>query len=466
MEIDMVCASLQMVYRCSVDRRIQSFRDIGYTELVPLLLQVLHVTELQSGSQSHAVIHTLHVLRVFCKLDPAKHYLIHCPSLWSTIVQLFWSYESVNKNLLATDADAVQLEVLGIVKDLTFRSSGEDKKAVYGVKGLVPTLLHVGLKSSARRQREGVAAIWWNLAMSCDVGRGMTNHSEALSSLHCLMLPEDSVKTRRNAISAIGNLATVEDNHERLLSHQDGILMQRLMAAAHDEDTDSRRRSMRTLRCLCSGEAAHALRKQGNFCEFLANVAQNDLDPDTRVQALETMAHIADDSEAMVEVGTGITRALIGAIENSNESRVAADACRTLSQCLSNSDSTVAGFSNAFYSKLATAVAVSADTDSHRHVAQVVSRIAEAEGFADKVPTGALLSLLAALISPVGADFEQSRTIAMSAIKALAANDGNKRAMAEDEGLLTALVNYAMTTVEGEEKDEAKAVILKLIPEL
>jgi hypothetical protein len=205
-------------------------------------------------------------------LDPAKHHLIHCPSLWSAIVQLFWSFESVGENLLARDADEVQLEVLGIVKDLTFRSSDEDKKAVYGVKGLVPTLLHVGRKASARRHREGAAAIWWNLAMSCDVGREMTNHSEVLTSLHCLMLPEDTVKTRRNAISAIGNLATVVDNHERLLSHQDGILIQCLITAAHDEDTDSRRRSMRTLRCLCSGEAAHALRKQGNFCEFLATV--------------------------------------------------------------------------------------------------------------------------------------------------------------------------------------------------
>jgi hypothetical protein len=223
---------------------------------------------------------------------------------------------------------------------------------------------------------------------------------------------------------------------------------------------------MRTLCCLCSGEAAHALRKQGNFCEFLASVAQNDLDRDTRVQALGSMAHIAADSEAVIEVGTGVTTALIGAIENSSESRLTAGACRILSQCPSNSESTVAGFSNAFYSKLATAVAESADTDSHRHVAKVFSRFAEMEGFADKVPTGPLLNLLAALISHVGADSEQSHMIAMNVIKALAANDGNKRAMAEDEGLLTVLVNYAMTTIEGGKKDEAKAVILKLIPEL
>jgi hypothetical protein len=465
-EIEMVCASLQMVYRCSVDRRIHSFRDIGYTELLPLLVQVLNVTVLQSGSQSHAILQTLHVLRVFCKLDLAKHHLVHYQSLWSALVELIWSLESVGENLIEKDADEVQLGVLVVVKDLTFRTSDEDKMAVYGVKGLVPTLLHIGRKTSAHRQREGVAAIWWNLAMSSNVGREMTGHSEVLTSLHGLILPEDTVKTRRNAISSVGNLATVADNHERLLSHQDGILIQRIMTAAHDEDTDIRRRSMRTLRCLCSGEAAHALRRQGNFCDFLASVAQHDLDRDTRIQALECMTYVAADREAMTEVGPGITMALIRTIENSNEFRLTATACRSLSLCLSNSDSTLVGLSASFYSALTTAVAESSDADSHCNVSSVLLRIAETDGFADKVPTCALLNLLSALISQKGPDLEQSRTIAMSAITALADNDGNKRAMAEDEGLLTALVNYAMTTDESKKKDEAKVLILKLIPEL
>jgi hypothetical protein len=466
MELEMVCASLQMVYRCSADRRIHSFRDIGYTELLPLLVQVLNATELQSGPQIHVILQTLHLVRVFCKLDLAKHYLIHYHSLWNALVQLIRSFESVGDNLAEKDADEVQLEVLGVVKDLTFRTTDEDKMAVYGVKGLVPTLLHIGRKTSAHRQREGVAAIWWNLAMPSNVGREMTNHSEVLTSLQGLMLPEDTVKTRRNAISSVGNLATVADNHERLLSHQDGNLIQCLMTAAHDEDTDIRRRSMRTLRCLCSGEAGHALRRQGNFCDFLASVAQHDLDRDTRVQALECMAYIAADKESLTEVGPGTTMALIRIIENSNESRLTTSACRSLSPCLSNSDSTLVGLSAAFYSALATAVAESSDADSHRNVANVLSRLAETDGFADKVPTCALLNLLAALISQVGPDFDQSRTTAISAIKALAENDGNKRAMAEHEGLLTALVNYAMTTEESKKKDEAKVLILKLIPEL
>lgn len=478
MEVELVCACLKMVNGCCLERRICSFRQVGYTELLPLLIQVLNVPEIPAGS-SHALLQALHVIRIYSKLEIAKPYLAHAPNLWNVLIQLVWSLENKNDNnnwiILDKDAELIQLECIGIIKDLTFRTFDNDKVLVYGVKGLVPTLLHFGTKMEARRLREYVAAIWWNLAMSPSVGQEMANNVEILASLQSLMQPQDSVKTRRNAISSIGNLATVPANHEQILSHDDESLVRQLQGVAKtDDDTDTRRRAMRTLRCLCSGEAAHTLRRQQDFCDFLAGVAQNDVDRDTRVQALECMAHVTGDEEAMAEVGETIKTALISAIEHSNDSRLTVDACKPLVHCLSKADRAAGteaqsrtDFSSTFYAKLATAVSESPNADAHRAVANIVSRVVETtNGFAGKVPSPPFLNLLSALLSSVGTDFEQSQGIAMSTVQSLVDVDTNRRSLAEDEGLLTALVNYAMATSDSGKKDEAKALILKLIPEL
>ena len=480
MEVEMVCASLKMVHGCSVQRRIHSFHDIGFKELLPLLLQVLSFTEIGS---SHAILQALHVIRVYSKLNEVKTYLVHTPSLWKALLPLIWSFEcrdEIQWIILEKDAETVQLEIMGVIKDLSFRTTDQDKLVVYNTKGVIPTLLHFGRKMEARRLREQVAAVWWNLAMSPSVAQEMANNVDVLTSLHHLMLPNDSIKTRRNAISSIGNLATVPINHEQLLSHEDGALIQCLEAAAKlEDDTDSRRRAMRTLRCLCSGEVAHNLRRRIDFCEFLAHVAQNDVDRDTRVQALECIAYVAADEKAMTVVGGDITKALIGTIENSNESRLTIDACTSLALCLSEyqaiscrslsclmKDETRIDFSTTFYAKLAAAVTDSLKPEAHQLVAKIVLYVVEMDGFVEKEPSTAFLNLLVALLSPVSPDFQRSQDIAMNAIVALADVDGNKKVLAEDEGLLTALVNFAMVTGEAEKKDGAKTLILKLIPEL
>ena len=130
-----------------------------------------------------------------------------------------------------------------------------------------------------RRVQEYVAAIWWNLAL-CPKYCKSTWQPVPKYYHRLLNLMQPSKKTvaptRRNAISAIGNLATIPSNHVHLLSFQDGILVQCLMKTnkEQEDDSDSQRRAMRTLRCLCSDTAGHSLRSRIDFIEFLSSVAQ------------------------------------------------------------------------------------------------------------------------------------------------------------------------------------------------
>ncbi len=462
-EIEMTCACLKLVYGCSMERRIQSFRDVGYSELVPLLIQVLNLADFQVESR-HATLQALNVLRVFSKLEMAKPSLIQFPHLLSTLVQLVWSFESQEGTrwiVFEKDAEPIQLQIMGILKDLVFRTCNQDKEFIYNSKGLVTTLEHFANKPTvSRRVQEYVAAIWWNLALCKSIASQMALNPEILSSLLSLMQPSNSLTTRRNAISSIGNLATIPSNHERLLTFQDRIFVQFLIKTTRTEDdSDSRRRAMRTLRCLCSDAAGHSLRCRIDFTEFLSSVAKTDVDRDTRVQALECMAHIAADEQAMDTVGDTIKTALIATIEDSSDARLTLDACRPLSVCLSRNDPTPNKFQTSFFSKLASAVDQSKDAASHRAVATIVSRSDT------KVPCFSFLNLLAALLSPVGPDFEHSQSIAMATIYALAHVETNKKPLAENERLLTALVNFVMTT-DSAKKDDAKSLILQLVPEL
>ena len=82
----------------------------------------------------------------------------------------------------------------------------------------------------------------------------------------------------------------------------------------------------------------------------------------------------------------------------------------------------------------------------------------------------AALEIMAILLSPLasGPDFDASRSKAVKVLTIIAnEDDRNKKPMADDENLLTALVNVClMTSNEGPLKDDAKELILALVPEL
>ena len=76
-----------------------------------------------------------------------------------------------------------------------------------------------------------------------------------------------------------------------------------------------------------------------------------------------------------------------------------------------------------------------------------------------------MLSTLAELIAPIGPDFETSRQKAIAMIACLVQDDHHKKSLAENESLLSALVNFCLIT-SGPLKEDAKQAILMLVPEL
>ena len=76
------------------------------------------------------------------------------------------------------------------------------------------------------------------------------------------------------------------------------------------------------------------------------------------------------------------------------------------------------------------------------------------------------LFLSSELLQPVGPCFDESRQDTLELLQLFLHHDDNKRLLAAHEGLLTALVEFALTTSQDDKKRKAKHMILQLVPEL
>ncbi|KAL7561836.1 hypothetical protein ACA910_009675 [Epithemia clementina (nom. ined.)] len=80
-----------------------------------------------------------------------------------------------------------------------------------------------------------------------------------------------------------------------------------------------------------------------------------------------------------------------------------------------------------------------------------------------------VVELFCLLLSPSNPDFERSQQITIESLSLLVRHhdDRNKKALADHDDLLTKIVSLCLvTTINGRSKDEAKRVILALVPEL
>jgi hypothetical protein len=77
-----------------------------------------------------------------------------------------------------------------------------------------------------------------------------------------------------------------------------------------------------------------------------------------------------------------------------------------------------------------------------------------------------VLDTITELLLPFGPQYSQSRHDALDIIHVLLQGDGNKGLLAENDGLLSAVVVFALNSTQVDQKSRAKQVILELVPEI
>ena len=430
-EMDMILSTLQCVYSgCAKDRLLRSFREIGQSELLPLLGQVLFRVQSDLSAET-VLLRVIVLLRIFAKLEPCKHSLIVTNGLMESMATLLQQ---------TRDHVVIKWELLGCFKDLSFRSRNQDRELLFNTPSLIPTLVQLTTTSGDYTY---VAAIWWNFALFPPLANIMAQTNEILESIHLLLLSQ-SIKARRSALSALGNLASHSAAHAHIIP----ICMEALQCIVlQDNDLDCQRRAMRTIRCL-----AITFSQQEGFLEFLVEVIVADNSHvDTMVHALESMAFMAQ----QVELRSRLVTALLTAVEVATEPKITIVACRTLLS-IPDQPTLSSRISEAFLTSLETA---SKDLKDKEHL-EIISKllVTLSDERSEKLMTIPVMNILALLAS-------RSNDI-MRVIYVMAETKANRRPMAGHDALVSSVVSFALSTSEGPEKENAKTLILKLVTEL
>ena len=412
-EVGLVCQCLhQILSHCATRRKISLWQDLGMTELVPLLLQV--------GPRSWSV------LAILCKLPVAKSSLIAYPGLLEQVA-----------NLLKSNDDSLVAEVLGALKDLSFRSKHTDNQVLWKAPGLKEQLIvisnatvHEGDRWSTRH-KEYIATFWWNLALSV---KEMQFDPQLLAALQQLLQDSSSVKIRQSASAALGNLLSSDD-----LSKDDNFWNTLQYLALNEEDTDCRRRVVRSLRCLLA-----IAPKRPALMHVLTQVALHDRDTNIRLQALEGLRHL--------QPSTGLecwTQTLVGIMTAGGDVRVAWVACQMLSD-----EAEILKPSENFWK--AASQLIESIPESHARVTQMMFSIVKNGGHEYVLDCPLALLILAQLLLTEQRPLELVQQLL----------EKEKQRLAECDALLSSLVTICLSTPDIEEKDVAKSIILQLVPEL
>lgn len=404
------------------------------------------------------------------------------------------------------------------IKDLTLRAGVKDQAHLY--EKLLDTVLQDGCRGCCKGQpqqqsavTEAATAILWNWAVSLP-GK-MAMDCEIWYAVQRLWKMEQPETIQRNLAAVTGTMVAaactiekVDDEAVERVQEQAWLVPTLLKAlqvdhAAGHYNSDNRRRCMRTLRCLAATDWGRSFlwnsAEHGQLGTVLVQILRStgtDDDTDTRILACQTLCYILPCLPAdMVPLGPCLETTLIQIMEDADEN---VDFTASDKLVLAASQALVVSLKTSPWKRGAGCCSAALFDQILAVLQEQVDQPAYHVGFSDLflqlvagesddlvesttttrikgistllVSFPAALEIMTILLSPLasGPDFDASRSNAVKVLTIIVNdNDCNKKPMADDENLLTALVNVClMTSNEGQLKDDAKELILTLVPEL
>mmetsp|Transcript_34872 Transcript_34872/g.42639 ORF Transcript_34872/g.42639 Transcript_34872/m.42639 type:complete len:712 (+) Transcript_34872:209-2344(+) len=345
-EVGLICHVLCMIYsHCSERVREESFQEMGGSELLPLLIQVLERNRYHRGVvvatttnpphcgvEAPATRYSLLVLRSFAKIQSLKPVLVQWGNgrLLSTIVSLLQLPHTAGKENLpsssspTTPVGALSLFssetyslLLSLLKDLTFRSADPAKMSLFHHPHLIPTLISLAgaalssrnVASENKKNLETVSAIFWNLAVCSPLQSAMAQATSLVNSLVSLAGTTDAVivskRTQSNALSAIGNLATADsdDVRQALIQQRSGVL-DMLRSVLENDSTTGAAASTKGVARGAEGAAARSSNTAGS----------------AKRRAARTIRCLTDGRESAIEIGKRLAMVtMLGTVAVSDE---------------------------------------------------------------------------------------------------------------------------------------------------
>jgi hypothetical protein len=514
-EIGLICQCLKHIYKCSSAHRLESFRNVGATELLPMLIQVsARITRNKANrditlqkQERDGMIHIVQLFRMFAKLIPAKSILINgmkveLLGLWIRQI-LEWKQHSMSPSLFLFEEEIT--EILGLVKDMTFRSQAHDKETLLQMdRGIMQQLLIsclINTDSLKSKVQEWITAILWYFVLDPNTrqqllfpcGDQSFQKSIVNGLLRILMhhsskdtASSSSTNIKRNAVSAIGNIVSDPRCYEMITKDNNNslALFPTLMTLVkNDADSIVRRRAMRTIRCLvCISDGdAKTVRHSNIPTDFLMNIIARDIavdddnDFDMQIQAYQTLIALGNSISA--DDWPRLENAIVKRVEMTAYPKLIAAASRCLAECIKRSAwrSTSCSFTELFWQKLE--MTASTIDSTHGDISKLIIEVATAEtesrrrgDLSASIPSvltcTPVVNALTSILSGAELCQDQPKDTALKVLHTMLANEANKKPLAENEGLLSGLVNLCLVQPGGKFKESVKRVILDLVPEI
>jgi hypothetical protein len=412
-------------------------------------------------------------------------------------------------------ADDVEVTALAlkILKDVSFRATAQEQEQILYPAGLNIVLLQNNTKVT--HVLETATNVLWNWTSS-GMALTMAADSRVWKFLEQTSEHVAAVVVQRHVASTVGTMVasctTTKSSrvnipsYEQQIQQQQSWLVPYLKRVLRDEsDQDWRRRCVRTVKCLASTE--WGVRMLGSdWGNVLVKVLQSTTDDvDTRCAVCHTMQSLlpvvtvqesnkADCYRLWTLLGPCLETALVQTVEQiDSPSKLVLAASQTLTHLLRHSPwrRGYSSFSRTFLERLLSVLQEQVnEPDYHATFAKLLLQLLDVDPSSEDdsssssatsrssgrknmshwmASSRSVSEMLTIMLNTEGhPDLERSKQTAVDVLKILAQEDGsnNKKLLAANEHLLTALVNVCLVNGEGPLKAGAKELILQLVPEL
>ena len=453
-DIASVFSIIAMVYQCSDEIRDASFSHVGI-DLLRMIFSSFHLVQ-NTDYFGWASYHIMKVMRSLSRLKDASIVMTqHDDAL--TILQIVILDEAVNLG--------AKLEAIATLKNITFFAE-DFRLRIMSHPGLFDALIKTCTDRDDNTGREFATAVIRNMAMVPDTKIPMVEHSCLLDVLVELM-DDQNLKTRRNAVSAMGSLAIAEENSVIFVTHGEGVLL-RILKRLVEEDDDAviRRRAARALRCFGREETVGMIVDTNGIVESLCAAAMNDPSVEAQIEAIEALATFVSHANIFAPYYKNILDAIIKIASCSPPPSCVQVLLKTMNilSCKRDHRQPMIQHCDLLHTVTVLASDPSGTNTCRELCSSTIYNLTCDEEHRGEMSSKVVLSFLLVVLSEEYRNERLSQTYAVKALENLASYDTNRKCLANETGLLQRLMNFAAVADNSDTKEAAKFTLIQLIP--
>jgi len=454
-EIVTIFSLLSLVYQCSDKAKTKSFEQAGDDLFRMIECAFDNVRDTQYFDW--CTYHMMRVIRALSRTKEASLAMVNQEEMLNII------------RIIILDSDSnfvAKLDAVATLKNITYYAE-DDRLKILHHPGLMDALIRLCTVHGDEMGKEFASAIIRNLAMSPNTKVPMVEHSCLLDVL--VELTDDpDLKTRRNAISAIGSLAIADENSIAFVTHGEGIIlqiMQRLVL--EEEDSIIRRRAARALRCFGRKETVEMIVDCRGIVDSLCNVAMKDSSVEAQIEAIEALACYISHANEMSSYYNKMLDAMVNIANSSPPPSCIETLIKTMNTLSCSARHRKPMTDHPDLLKTVSQIAKTQKTVTClEQTSSAFYNLSCDEEAREKMISSQILRMLINIGSNELEDGMLASTYAVLALVNLATPESNRICMAQEDGLLKCLIQFASVSQDSATKDQVKSTIIKLIPAL